>query len=430
MLKDKIDNGPYQFKSEINVKDTDGVTKILHPQILEDLAREDKLHYDSNIKAINILLLGLLVNIYTLINHYQTTKEIWDRVKELMEGTKMTKQERYSRFSPINNQVRTSSNPRTQATIQNGQVTIQNVQGHIAKQCTGKKRVKDSEWFKDKMLLAQVQKAGVVLNDEQQDFLTDSLEETDDYEDLQLQATTNFKVDHVDVYDSDCDDEATANAILMANLSPVGSINEDTIKPRYDSDILFEVPHYDTYHESDVLNSNIQELEYIENIVSNNEAYDELTKVKEMKDIFEQMEDEVDQCSVAKRCFEIEKKQLLINNDQLLEENISCDSMCTYLRSLNEADNYGKCKSLDIVLLDLQESNKSLCELRKRFAKLEEYIISLDIAFQNHKEKMINDSRTNNNNHLVQAINNQSFEINNLKVQLQDKTVVINELKH
>ncbi|GKB26113.1 putative reverse transcriptase domain-containing protein [Tanacetum coccineum] len=47
-------------------------------------------------------------------------------------------------------------------------------------------------------------------------------------------------------YDSDCDDEATANAIFMANLSPVGSTNDD-------------------------------KLEYIENIVSNNESYDELT---------------------------------------------------------------------------------------------------------------------------------------------------------
>ncbi|GKG13479.1 hypothetical protein Tco_0350439, partial [Tanacetum coccineum] len=79
-------------------------------------------------------------------------------------------------------------------------------------------------------------------------------------------------------------------------------------------------------------------------------------EVKEMKDIFEQMEDEVDQCSVEKKSFEIEKKKLLINNDRLLEENIASDIMCTYLRSLNEVDNYGKWKSLDIALLDLQES--------------------------------------------------------------------------
>ncbi|GJZ49120.1 hypothetical protein Tco_0603310 [Tanacetum coccineum] len=48
-------------------------------------------------------------------------------------------------------------------------------------------RVKDYERFKDTMLLAQAQEARVVLNDEQQDFLTDSLEETNDCEDLQLQ---------------------------------------------------------------------------------------------------------------------------------------------------------------------------------------------------------------------------------------------------
>ncbi|GJU75394.1 hypothetical protein Tco_1272464 [Tanacetum coccineum] len=145
-----------------------------------------------------------------------------------------------------------------------------------------------------------------------------------------------------------------------------------------------------------------------------------------MKDIFEQMEDEVDQCSVAKKSFEIEKKQLLINNDRLLEENIASDIMCTYLRSLNEVDNCGKCKSLDIVLLDLQESNKSLSELRKRFAKLEEYIITLDIAFQNHKEQMIlNDPDTKNKQLLVKTINNQSVEINDLKViqKIEDENV-------
>ncbi|GKB07534.1 hypothetical protein Tco_0835818 [Tanacetum coccineum] len=150
-----------------------------------------------------------------------------------------------------------------------------------------------------------------------------------------------------------------------------------------------------------------------------------------MKDIFEQIEDEVEQCSVAKKCFKIEKKQLSIKNERLLEENIASDIKGTYLSSLNEVDNCEKCKSLDIVLLDLQESNKSLFELRKRFAKLKEYNISLDIVFQNHKENMIcNDSQTKNKQFLVNTINNQSFEVNDLKVQLQDKIHVINELKN
>ncbi|GKE21296.1 hypothetical protein Tco_1432808 [Tanacetum coccineum] len=85
------------------------------------------------------------------------------------------------------------------------------------------------------------QEEGVVLKDKQQNFLDDSLEETDDCDDLQSQATTNFKADHVDAYDLDCDDEATENAIFIKNLSPVGSINDDMVESRYDSDILYEI---------------------------------------------------------------------------------------------------------------------------------------------------------------------------------------------
>ncbi|GKC69994.1 retrovirus-related pol polyprotein from transposon TNT 1-94 [Tanacetum coccineum] len=160
-----------------------------------------------------------------------------------------------SRYPPINNQLRTSSNPRTHATIQNGQVMVQNVQGRQSQGYTGsagKNQALGAITLNGLRirLLDQAQEAGVVLNDEQHDFLADSLEETNDYEDLQLQATTISKADHVDAYDSECDDEATTNAIFMANLSLVGSINDDTVEPQP---------------------------EYIENIVSNNEAYDELT---------------------------------------------------------------------------------------------------------------------------------------------------------
>ncbi|GKC73865.1 hypothetical protein Tco_1119748 [Tanacetum coccineum] len=93
MLIDSIENGTFKLAEEITVKADDGVTDITRKQTPDDLAHKDRLRYDSDIKAVNILLLGLPVDIYTLINHYQTTKEIWERVKELMEGTYMTKQE-------------------------------------------------------------------------------------------------------------------------------------------------------------------------------------------------------------------------------------------------------------------------------------------------------------------------------------------------
>ncbi|GKE16198.1 hypothetical protein Tco_1423775 [Tanacetum coccineum] len=54
----------------------------------------------------------------------------------------------------------------------------------------------------------------------QQDFLADRLEEMDDSDDLQLHTTSNFKANHVDAYDLDCDDVATACAIFIKSLSP------------------------------------------------------------------------------------------------------------------------------------------------------------------------------------------------------------------
>ncbi|GKB17597.1 hypothetical protein Tco_0851520 [Tanacetum coccineum] len=82
--------------SSKNLKAADGVSDIKRKQTVADLAQQEKLRYDSDIKAVNILLLGFPVEIYTLINHYQTAKEIWDRVKELIEGIEMTKKERES----------------------------------------------------------------------------------------------------------------------------------------------------------------------------------------------------------------------------------------------------------------------------------------------------------------------------------------------
>nr|GEX20980.1 hypothetical protein [Tanacetum cinerariifolium] len=135
----------------------------------------------------------------------------------------------------------------------------------------------NAKWFKEKMLLAQAQEVGVVLHEDQQDFLNDIMEEMEDCDDLQFQTTSNFKEDHVDTYDSYCDDKATTCVIFMASLFPARSLNDDTVALTYESDILFKVPHYDTYHKNDVLNYVVQETEYNEHFVSNNDSYDEIT---------------------------------------------------------------------------------------------------------------------------------------------------------
>nr|GEW12231.1 putative ribonuclease H-like domain-containing protein [Tanacetum cinerariifolium] len=72
-------------------------------------------------------------------------------------------------------------------------------------------------------------------------FLADNLEETNDCEDLYLQATINFKADHVDAYDLDCDDEAIANAIFMENLSHVDEVDHYVPPPVQNNNMILSV---------------------------------------------------------------------------------------------------------------------------------------------------------------------------------------------
>ncbi|GJS42636.1 hypothetical protein Tco_0567679 [Tanacetum coccineum] len=115
-----------------------------------------------------------------------------------------------SRFPSTNNQLRTSSNPRNQATIQDGE-------GHMARQCTQPKRRRDAVWFKEKTITHNA----------------------------------TFQTDDLDVYDSDCDDISFAKAVLMENLSSC------------DSDVLSEVPYTETY-QNDLINEVVQEMQYFE----------------------------------------------------------------------------------------------------------------------------------------------------------------------
>ncbi|GJW38713.1 hypothetical protein Tco_0064558 [Tanacetum coccineum] len=126
-----------------------------------------------------------------------------------------------SRFPSTNNQLRTSSNPRNQATIQDGRVIP--------------KRPRNASWYKEKEMLAKPQEAGQILDEEQLAFLTDP--RVPDGQAVQTISPNNaaFQTEDLDTYDSDCDDISNAQAVLMANIS------------NYGSDVISEVPPSDTY---------------------------------------------------------------------------------------------------------------------------------------------------------------------------------------
>ncbi|GKD34156.1 hypothetical protein Tco_1249665 [Tanacetum coccineum] len=124
---------------------------------------EDKERYNADIRATNILLQGLPKDIYTLINYYTDANDIWDNyysqssttppstyvpphfadntpldsglsptdnLIENLTNTLALLTQSYKTYLPqTNNQLRTSSNIRNQATVQDDKVMVQNVQG-------------------------------------------------------------------------------------------------------------------------------------------------------------------------------------------------------------------------------------------------------------------------------------------------------------
>ncbi|GKC86753.1 integrase, catalytic region, zinc finger, CCHC-type containing protein [Tanacetum coccineum] len=60
----------------------------------EELSVVEKLQADCDLKATNIVLQGLPPDVYAIANHHKVAKEIWDKVKLLMQGTKLSLQEK------------------------------------------------------------------------------------------------------------------------------------------------------------------------------------------------------------------------------------------------------------------------------------------------------------------------------------------------
>nr|GEV78659.1 hypothetical protein [Tanacetum cinerariifolium] len=176
-------------------------------------------------------------------------------------------------FPPTNNQLRSSSNTGTHATVHDGQITTESVhrrapgnirnkryrgnqnngqgvnnkkkvicyncrgEGHVARQRKEPKRPKDSLWHQDKEMLLQAKENGVVLDVEAEAFFADVECTIPLAEPLTLTTTNMFQVNHEDAYDSDVDDEPNTAAAFMENLSSISSLIN---KVRTFNDNIFE----------------------------------------------------------------------------------------------------------------------------------------------------------------------------------------------
>lgn len=68
------------------------------PRTYNDLSDEEKKRYDADIRASNIVIQGLPKDVYKLINYNTEAKAVWDNVKMLLAGSKLTKEVRESQL--------------------------------------------------------------------------------------------------------------------------------------------------------------------------------------------------------------------------------------------------------------------------------------------------------------------------------------------
>ncbi|GJS26748.1 retrovirus-related pol polyprotein from transposon TNT 1-94 [Tanacetum coccineum] len=160
-----------------------------------------------------------------------------------------------------------------------------------------------------------------------------------------------------------------------------------------------------------------------------------LDEITEVQTVFNQMEAAVDQCSVDKNVFEIQIKQLRIDNDQLLNQIMSQEIMHIVANSVDILDvkkscvnDCSKCLELETELLKKKDfiEKEAYDKLVKSYSTLEKHCISLELATQLNQEIF---QRENSGENLNALTFNQLFEINELKAQSQEKDTIIRKLK-
>ncbi|GJW68742.1 hypothetical protein Tco_0123166 [Tanacetum coccineum] len=218
--------------------------------------------------------------------------------------------------TPTNNRLRTSSNTRNQAVIQDGRVDIQtknagyggngnrnagrqnrnqafnagngltqNDESHYARDCQ-KPRVRDAKYFREQMLLATKDEARSNLKDEENDFMLDNSYEDKTLEELTAAIITMARIqpaDDNDVTEQNYDAKAVSEVNASHKMIPKGvhehknhgkrkTVVNTPDDDQIDSNIIFDDPYvennggsvehdsnaHDQYHDVKILTYNVQ----------------------------------------------------------------------------------------------------------------------------------------------------------------------------
>nr|GEZ42076.1 hypothetical protein [Tanacetum cinerariifolium] len=217
-----------------------------------------------------------------------------------------------SRYPATNNQLRTSLNPRQQATIANGWVNIQPIQGRQNFVSAGSSRPFTSGSGrapgKQRVIVCynfQAQANRQILQEEELEFLADPGTTKSSSNPTVITNNEAYQANDLEAYKSDCDEINLAKIALMANLSHYGSDNldENLTLPALQDDLILSVIeqlktqvvtctkiNQDNKHVNDLLTAELEryksqervlnELKHDENVSTSYESSQEIESLK------------------------------------------------------------------------------------------------------------------------------------------------------
>ncbi|GJV83304.1 hypothetical protein Tco_1523202, partial [Tanacetum coccineum] len=242
LLADSVLNGSFQYGTMVEPRNKTTPATI-RARTYADLINEEKIRESVDIKATNVVLQGLPQDIYNLVNHNEDAKQIWDKVKLLIQGSELSLPEResklhddfdtftsmpgetihlyYMRFAQLINDMHTIR--MTMKPLQVNTKFVNHLQLEWRKFVTNVKLAKDMHTTKFDHLYAHLWQHKAHANEvclARQRVLIDNGDTVIPAQaSKEIPTPATFQTDDLDAFDSDCDDVPTTKAILIANLS-------------------------------------------------------------------------------------------------------------------------------------------------------------------------------------------------------------------
>ncbi|GJX07496.1 retrovirus-related pol polyprotein from transposon TNT 1-94 [Tanacetum coccineum] len=249
-----LQNPPYTYQwAEKTVPVAEGSSETTTERYMENyknVSQDIRDQLNAEAEAVQIILTGIDNDIYSTVDACPNACEMWKAIYATNNNLRTSSNTRNKNVDTTpryknDNQTGQFRNQRAvnvvraRETVGGPVVQQSGIQcfnckefGHYAKECRKPKRVKDSTYHKEKMLLCKQAEKGVQLQAEQSDWLADTDEEIDEQE-LEAHYSYMAKIQEVpnadsgtdsepleqdDQNDVECDDERVALANLIANL--------------------------------------------------------------------------------------------------------------------------------------------------------------------------------------------------------------------